>query len=208
MELFTFLFMGGDLGRIIFLPIGELGGSSRATSSIRSVSEKKERNVNALGRMARRCNGKGRMGSTFIIASIAADPKMQRVLEAFETFNVANAQCSGGNDRQRLLRVIESGAGSFEAFNAMVRGTFRLTGAPIGDACPTSEDTGPTGGPLRAARSRTHIRVTGAAVRARGMAGKIVDRGKFHAPACFPVHEPDSRARTQGLGPGAPRHAS
>ena len=119
--------------------------------------------------------GKGRKGSAFITASIATDPKMQRVLEAFETFDVANAQCSSGNDRQRLLSVIESGAGSFEAFNAMVRGTFRLTGAPVGDDCAASKGTGPNGRPLMAARSRTHIRVAGAAVRARnnGMASKV-----------------------------------
>ena len=48
-----------------------------------------------------------------------------QVIAGFTSFDVANAHCFREDERQKILGIIESGFGSFEAFNALVGTMFR-----------------------------------------------------------------------------------
>ena len=92
MEIFTFLYMGGELGRITFLPI-------------------REHNLELSGKRP----------PTF---DPSVDPKLQDIIDQFKVFDARQARCFIESDRQRLLGVIESGIGSLDAFNSLVRSAF------------------------------------------------------------------------------------
>jgi len=89
MEIFTFIFMGGELSRVTFLSIGH--------------------------------GGDGAIGHG------DEDHQMTHIMDAFGAFDANEAKCFIEHDRQRLLGVIESGIGSIDAFNALVRSIFIRT---------------------------------------------------------------------------------
>lgn len=51
-------------------------------------------------------------------------------MRGFREFNARDAQCFKESDREALLGVIESGFGSFDSFNAIVRSIFASRLAP------------------------------------------------------------------------------
>ena len=63
-----------------------------------------------------------------------SDPAISAILDQFAAFDANEAQCSVADDKQMILGVIETGIGSIQAFNELVRSTFanRDTGATTG----------------------------------------------------------------------------
>ena len=114
MEVFTFVYMGGDVGRITVLPIHD-----------RVAAVEPERPLSARRRAERACP------SNFDDLS---DPAISAILDQFAAFDANEAQCSVADDKQMILGVIETGIGSIQAFNELVRSTFanRDTGATTG----------------------------------------------------------------------------
>ena len=122
MEVFTFIFMGGDLRRITLLPIGDdRTDSSRGSAAVAAVvpqpgsAEDEETDV-----------VQTEESGTFTDRS---DPAVCAILGRFATFDAAEAECYLPGDKQMILGVIESGIGSVAAFNKLVRTTF-ATGNP------------------------------------------------------------------------------
>ena len=91
MEVFTFIYMGGDVGRITVLPMGS--------------------------DFSRRRDSSGRFDDL-------SDPSVKAILDKFAAFDAEEAQCYLAGDKQMILGVIETGIGSIEAFNDLVRNTF------------------------------------------------------------------------------------
>ena len=116
MEVFTFIFMGGDVRRITVLPIHDRvaavepgnGGDLEATPTHRS-------DASSFGDIS--------------------DPAVSAILDKFAAFDAREAQCYLPEDKQMILGVIETGIGSIDAFNELVRSTFanRDTGATTVD---------------------------------------------------------------------------
>ena len=110
MEVFTFIFMGGDLSRITLLPIRERtaavepqpGGDVEAAPSAPPPRT-----------------------SSFTNRS---DPAVRAILDKFATFDAVEAECYLPDDKQMILGVIETGIGSVDAFNQLVRKAFANPG--------------------------------------------------------------------------------
>ena len=105
-EVFTFLFMGGDASRIKILPIAaaHVPDEPAATAPGRSLGD--DAHSDSAG------------------SSSEFDVERQTVIDAFASFDARNCSCFIEEDRQRLLGVIESGFGSMAAFNESVRSIF------------------------------------------------------------------------------------
>ena len=106
MEVFTFIFMGGDVSRITVLPIRD------RTAAVEPAAQEE-----SLPRMVD--------SGSFIDRS---DPAVRAILDKFATFDAAEAECYLPGDKQMILGVIESGIGSVAAFNELVRTTFANRG--------------------------------------------------------------------------------
>ena len=114
MEVFTFIFMGGDLRRITLLPIGDdCTGSSRGSAMLAAVvpqpgaAEDEETDAVETDTFPNR-----------------SDAAVRAILGKFATFDAAEAECYLPGDKEMILGVIESGIGSVAAFNGLVRTTF------------------------------------------------------------------------------------
>ena len=107
MEIFTFLFMGGHINRIVLLPISE-----KPVPAVVAPEEPDDDEAPSLERV-----------STFEEGSYDS-PEMRQVLDAFANFDARRASCFIEKDKQCLLGVIETGLGSLDAFNAMVHSIF------------------------------------------------------------------------------------
>ena len=113
MEVFTFIFMGGDVRRITVLPIHDRvaavepgnGGDLEATPTHRS-------DASSFGDIS--------------------DPAVSAILDKFAAFDAREAQCYLPEDKQMILGVIETGIGSIDAFNQLVRSTFAKRGTAGG----------------------------------------------------------------------------
>lgn len=90
MELFTFMYVRGELGRVTFLPIHQ----------------------------------DSRLVDPEVDEYTVEDPALREIFEQFAAFDARDAQCFIKSDRHMLLGVIESGLGSLDAFNEMVRKIF------------------------------------------------------------------------------------
>ena len=102
MEVFTFIFMGGDVSRITVLPIRD------RTAAVEPAAQEE-----SLPRMVD--------SGSFIDRS---DPAVRAILDKFATFDAAEAECYLPDDKQMILGVIETGIGSVDAFNQLVRKAF------------------------------------------------------------------------------------
>ena len=107
MEVFTFIFMGGDLSRITLLPIRERTAA---------VEPQPGGDVEAAAPRA-----PPQRTSSFTNRS---DPAVRAILDKFATFDAAEAECYLPDDKQMILGVIETGIGSVDAFNQLVRKAF------------------------------------------------------------------------------------
>ena len=109
MEVFTFIFMGGDLSRITLLPISERTAG---------VEPQPGGDVEAAAPSAPPPSSRT---SSFTNRS---DPAVRAILDKFATFDAAEAECYLPDDKQMILGVIETGIGSVDAFNQLVRKAF------------------------------------------------------------------------------------
>ena len=96
--------MGGDLSRVLVLPIGHatVGDPESASNKVKTLEDRR--------------------------TEIENDDQDDDVLNGFTTFDARTAKCALESDRQRLLGMIESGLGSIDAFNELVRKIFRFGG--------------------------------------------------------------------------------
>ena len=117
MEVFTFIFMGGDLCRITVLPIRDDRTAAVAPLHGGDKAADQESVVVGIEESVPRPTGSG----SFVDRS---DPAVRAVLDKFATFDAAEAECYLPGDKQMILGVIESGIGSVAAFNELVRTTF------------------------------------------------------------------------------------
>jgi len=117
MEVFTFIFMGGDLRRITVLPIRDDRTAAVAPLHGGDKVADHESVVVGIEESVPRPTGSG----SFVDRS---DPAVRAVLDKFATFDAAQASCYLPDDKQMILGVIETGIGSVEAFNQLVRTTF------------------------------------------------------------------------------------
>ena len=106
MEVFTFIFMGGDVSRITVLPIRD------RTAAVEPAAQEE-----SLPRMVD--------SGSFIDRS---DPAVRAILDKFATFDAVEAECYLPDDKQMILGVIETGIGSVDAFNQLVRKAFANPG--------------------------------------------------------------------------------
>eukprot|EP00966_Prymnesium_polylepis_P213645 4947815-Prymnesium_polylepis.1 len=99
----TFFYMGGDLSRVLVLPIGNttVGDPESASKKVKTLQDRRGE---------------------------IEDEDEDDVLNGFTTFDARTAKCALESDRQRLLGMIESGLGSIDAFNELVRKIFRFAG--------------------------------------------------------------------------------
>ena len=111
MEVFTFIFMGGDLSRITLLPIRERTAA---------VEPQPGGDVEAAAPSA-----PPPRTSSFANRS---DPAVRAILDKFATFDAVEAECYLPDDKQMILGVIETGIGSVDAFNQLVRKAFANPG--------------------------------------------------------------------------------
>ena len=125
MEVFTFIFMGGDLRRITVLPIRDDRTAAVAPLHGGDKVADQESVVVGIEESVPRPTGSG----SFVDRS---DPAVRAVLDKFATFDAAEASCYLPDDKQMILGVIETGIGSVEAFNELVRTTFALGKAAVG----------------------------------------------------------------------------
>ena len=117
MEVFTFIFMGGDLCRITVLPIRDDRTAAVAPLHGGDKAADQESVVVGIEESVPRPTGSG----SFVDRS---DPAVRAVLDKFATFDAHEASCYLPDDKQMILGVIESGIGSVDAFNQLVRKTF------------------------------------------------------------------------------------
>ena len=137
MEVFTFIFMGGDLSRITLLPIGDDRTAPVAPTHEGAEVAAKDPVVGFEASVPRhhpgskwgRVVGAVRFGGAFTDRS---DPAVRAVLDKFATFDAAEASCYLPDDKQMILGVIETGIGSIDAFNQLVRSTFAKRGTAGG----------------------------------------------------------------------------
>ena len=125
MEVFTFIFMGGDLRRITVLPIRDDRTAAVAPLHGGDKAADQESVVVGIEESVPRPTGSG----SFVDRS---DPAVRAVLDKFATFDAAEASCYLPDDKQMILGVIETGIGSVEAFNELVRTTFAMGKAAVG----------------------------------------------------------------------------
>ena len=121
MEVFTFIFMGGDLCRITVLPIRDDRTAAVAPLHSGDKVADQESVVVGIVESVPRPTGSG----SFVDRS---DPAVRAVLDKFATFDAAEASCYLPDDKQMILGVIETGIGSVDAFNQLVRKAFANPG--------------------------------------------------------------------------------
>ena len=107
MEVFTFIYMGGDLDRITFLPIRDADG-------VAAVEPEDGGDVEAA------LSRKSQSGSF----NDLSNPAVSSIIKKFASFDAHEAQCYLPDDKQMILGVIETGIGSIDAFNQLVRHVF------------------------------------------------------------------------------------
>ena len=150
------VYMGGDPSRITFLPIrqsSQFGSAQHATqragvelSSPRSQASSSLTGTDAVEDSVTSPTGGRARGYS------VGDAEMKDLMAAFSMFDANNSKCFVESDRQRLLGVIESGVGSIDAFNMVIR---RLFQGKLGPAMQKLENGKRTrGSALRDSRQR------------------------------------------------------
>ena len=97
LEIFTFVFMGGSIERITFVPLTKQGGPSGAGALELSASEDRQSHY-----------------------------QREELIKDFVAFDASKAQCANPEDRERLLGIVETACGSLDAFSRIVRDTFSV----------------------------------------------------------------------------------
>lgn len=119
MEMYTFLRMGGELGRVTTLPVTD--ASKRAQAEALAAQRSRKR---------------------FSIRQSLVSGA-QRVLKPLTMFDAREATCFKPEEREHLLAVIESGFGDFHKFNLLVRSIFEgAVGEAITEAFAQMDDLG------------------------------------------------------------------
>lgn len=105
---------GGDVGRITIVPLGDPAASS--------ADERAARWAHAEGvSAARRSYAEEESAAP---ANTIGSPAVRAVINQFEAFDASKAQCYLPGDKQMILGMIETGIGSVDAFNKVVRTLF------------------------------------------------------------------------------------
>jgi len=133
-ELFTFLKMGGSTERLHVIPILAVDNDGRFVKRGSFVSATLDLHEKSLQAPS---NDRRSFGTSNLSLSHVSEKSRQpslhesvqgdgvaQIRKQFKTFDARMAKCYKAEDRERLLAVIESGFGSFDAFNMLVSGLF------------------------------------------------------------------------------------
>jgi len=117
LEIFTFLTAGRTVEQLKIVPV--IDGTGGVASPVRAVQSALAEAPPLPAPVEAEVEAEG--GEDEEIDEALAGEKVVRALRSFESFDVADAQCSNEDHRQHLLGVIENGFGSFAVFNSLVK---------------------------------------------------------------------------------------
>jgi len=94
LEIFTFVYMGGSVDRVTFVPLTKQTKERMSTGELEETSEIERR------------------------------LEHEQLLKQFRRFDASQAKCANPEDLDRLLGIVETACGSLDAFSRIVRETF------------------------------------------------------------------------------------